>query len=321
MARFLIRRLGLALLLLFLILTLVFFLLRRMPGSPVSQAEDSRLDPAQRARLIHAYGLDLPLPVQYARWLGAVARGNLGRSLSQQRPVGTALREAIPASLLLGLAALAVEYGLGIGLGLAAARRPGSGFDHALRIFGLILFSQPVFWLGLMAILLFAYQIPLFPASHMHSSGYQEMGAWRQLADLGHHLILPALVVGLARAGGTARFVRGRMLEVLRQDFIRTARAKGLTERRILWVHALRNVLGPVLQIFSLSLPAGITSAFLTEIVFAWPGLGRLTFNALLSRDYPLILATTGLSAGVVLLANLMADLGLAALDPRVRDA
>lgn len=321
MIRYLLRRAGVSLLLLLSVLTLVFFLQRLVPGSPISQTEDRGLPQEQRERLRRIYGLDRPLPEQYFRWLGALARGDLGVSLSQQRPVSVALRQALPPTVLLAAASLSLEFGLALGLGIAAARRPGSAFDHALRIGGLVAFSLPAFWLGLMAILLFSYTFPIFPASHMRSIGSEELSPLRSALDVGHHLLLPALVLGVSRAGGTARVVRARMLEILQQDYIRTARAGGLSERRVLWVHALRNLLGPVLQIFALSIPALLSGSLVTEIVFAWPGLGRMTFNALLSRDYPLILAATGLTAGIVLLCSLLADLGLAAADPRVRDA
>lgn len=321
MIRYLLRRLGVSLLLLAFVLTLVFFLQRLVPGNPAEQTQGPRVSSQQRENLRRLYGLDRPLPVQYLAWMGAVLRGDLGTSLSQQRPVINALREAIPPTFLLATAALAIEFGLGFFLGIGAARRPGSAFDHALRVGGLVLFSQPVFWLGLMAILLFSYAIPLFPASHMRSVDSEDLGPLRSALDVAHHLLLPALVMGVARAGGTARIIRSRLLEVLQQDYIRTARACGLPERRVLWVHALRNLLGPMLQIFSLSVPPLLSGSLVTEIVFGWPGLGRLTFNALLSRDYPLILAATGLTAGLVVFCNFLADLGLAAIDPRVRDA
>lgn len=321
MIRYLLRRAGISLLLLLAVLTLVFFLLRLVPGSPIQQSENQSLTGEQRERLRRIYGLDRPLPEQYLRWLGALSRGDLGVSLSQQRPVASALRQALPPTALLAAASLSLEFGLALALGIAAARRPGSAFDHALRIGGLVAFSLPAFWLGLMAILLFAYAFPIFPASHMRSVGGEELGPLGRALDVGHHLLLPALVLGVSRAGGTARVVRARMLEILQQDYVRTARAGGISERRVLWVHAVRNLLGPILQLFALSIPPLLSGSLVTEIVFAWPGLGRLTFNALLSRDYPLILAATGLTAGLVLFCSLCADLGLAAADPRVRDA
>ncbi|MFY9822121.1 MAG: ABC transporter permease, partial [Thermoanaerobaculia bacterium] len=211
-------------------------------------------------------------------------------------------------------------YTLALLLGVAAARRPGSGLDHAIRIGGLLLFSLPTFWLGLMAVLLFSYVWPLLPSGHMGSVDADTLPALSRYLDVGRHLILPALVMGFSVGGGTARYVRSRMIEVLGQDYIRTARAKGLSERRVLWVHALRNAAVPIVQVFTVTLPLVFSGVLLIEVVFSWPGLGLLTFNAILTRDYPLILGTTTFSATLVILANLAADLFHAWLDPMVRD-
>lgn len=321
MIRFLLRRLAASLLLLFLILTFTFFLLRVVPGDPLRNVENARMTPAQLAHLRAFYGLDRPLGVQYLIWLGNVLRGDLGISYTEKRPVVDALREALPATLRLASAALIIDYGLGIFLGVAAARRRGSFFDHALRVGGLIVYSQPIFWLALMAVLLFAYQWPILPASHMHSIGAEDLRAGERWLDSLRHLILPASVLGLASAGGTARFVRARLLETMNEDYIRTARAKGLSERRVLWVHALPNAMAPIVQLFALSVSTLLSGSILTEVVFSWPGIGRLTFTASLTRDYPLILASTGLGALVVLATNLAADLSLGLIDPRTRDA
>jgi peptide/nickel transport system permease protein len=319
---YVVRRLAASLLLLVLVLTATFFLLRVAPGDPMTVSEDQRRMPREhREKLRQLYGLDRPLPVQYALWMGSVGRGDWGVSISQGRPVSTVIAEALPATFLLAGSALAIEYSVALLVGIAAARRRGSAFDHLTRVVSLLLFSQPVFWLGLMGILLFAYAWPILPASHMRSVDAEEMSALGRLLDLGRHLILPAAVLGLTQAGATARFVRGSLIEVLSQDFIRTARAKGLTERRVVWVHGLRAALPPLIQLFALSLPALLGGSLVTEAVFSWPGLGRLTYIAIQSRDYPVILASTAYSAAIVLLGNLLADLLLAASDPRVRAA
>lgn len=321
MTVFFLRRLAASLLLLLLILTLTFFLLRRIPGSPLIRIEGAQLTVEQRRRLEHLYGFDRPLPEQYGVWLASVSRGEWGTSLSQQRPVSAALLDALPATAILATAAVAVEYAAALLLGVAAARRRGSAVDHAIRVGGLLLFSQPVFWLGLMAILLFSYAWPVLPASHMHSVDAELMGPAGRFLDLLRHLALPALVLGLSNAGGTARFARASLIEVMSQDYIRAARAKGLSELRVVWVHGMRNAAVPLIQLFGLSLPALLSGSLITEVVFSWPGLGQLTFNAILARDYPLILGATALSATVVVLGNLLADVLHALLDPRVRDA
>jgi len=319
---FLLRRLAASLLLLLLVLTTVFFFLRLLPGDPIHLFEGQRLTLAQQARLKEIYGLDRPLLEQYATWLSAVAlRWDWGTSLSQQRAVTLALREAVPATVLLASGGLAVEYTVALLLGVAAARRRGSALDHGIRITTLLLFSQPAFWLGLMAILLFSYVWPVLPASHMHSVDADLLSPAGWLLDLLRHLALPAGVMGLTTAGGTTRFIRASLLEVMSQDYIRTARAKGLSERRVVWVHGMRNAAVPLIQVFAITLPVLLSGALLIEVVFSWPGLGQLLLNAILARDYPLVLGATSLSAAMVILGNLLADVLHALADPRVRDA
>lgn len=319
---FVLRRLGASLLLLLLVLTVSFFILRLIPGNPLHVIEGQKLTAEQQQRLRRIYGLDRPLLEQYGVWLQSVAlRADWGTSLSQQRPVSAALLDALPATAILASAALAVEYAFALLLGIAAARRRGSAVDHAIRVGTLLLFSQPVFWLGLMTILLFSYLWPVLPASHMHSVNADLMSPAGRFVDLLRHLALPALVLGLANAGGTARFVRASLIEVMGQEYIRAARAKGLSELRVVWVHGLRNAAVPLVQLFALTLPALLSGSLITEVVFSWPGLGQLTFNAILARDYPLILGATALSATLVVLGNLLADVLHALADPRARDA
>jgi peptide/nickel transport system permease protein len=248
-----------------------------------------------------------------------VVRGDFGISLYERRPAARVAAEALPATLLLAATALVCEAGGGLLLGVAAARRRGSAADQVLRITSLVLYSQPTFWLGLMAILVFSYLWPVLPASHMHSVGAEQMGRWGRLLDLGRHLALPALVMGVSEAGGRARFVRASLIEAMSGDHIRTARAKGLSERRVVWVHGLRTAVIPLVQLSGISLPLLLSGALIVEVIFSWPGLGRLTFGAILTRDYPLVLCTTAFAGAMVVAGSLAADLALAALDPRVR--
>lgn len=322
MIRFFLRRLAASFLLLYLVLTATFFLLHLAPGSPLNLlAEDRRLPAEQRENLKRIYGLDRPLPVQYVRWLAATARGDWGTSFTYQRPVASVVLDAVPATLLLAFAALLVEQAAGLVLGIAAARRPGSATDHGIRVASLLVFSLPGFWLGLMAILLFSLVWPVLPAGHMYSVGAAELAPGARLLDLLRHLVLPSLVLGLTQAGAVTRYVRASVLDVLGQEYIRAARAKGISERRVVWVHALRNALPPLIQVMALSLGALLSGVVIAEVVFSWPGIGRLTFEAILSRDYPLVLATTAFAAVMVLLTNLAADVLHALADPRVRDA
>jgi peptide/nickel transport system permease protein len=317
---FLLRRLAASLLILLLVLTFTFFFLRLLPGDPTQIFENRPLTPEQQQNLQRIYGLDRPLPEQYLRWMEAVARGDWGISLSQQRPVSTVLGEALSATVVLGLAALTVEYVLALLLGVVSALRRGSVLDHSIRIVTLLLFSQPLFWLGLMAILLLSYVWPVLPAGHMRSVDADLLSPAGRLLDLLRHLLLPALVIGVGATGGNARFLRASLIEVMSQDYIRAARAKGLSEGRVVWVHGLRNAVVPLIQVFAISLPLLLSGALVVEVVFSWPGLGRLTFLAISTRDYPLILGATALSAALVILGNLLADLLHALVDPRVRD-
>jgi peptide/nickel transport system permease protein len=318
----LLRRLGAALVLVFLVVTATFFLLHLPPGSPVALLDDPRVPRSQRQELIALWGLDEPLPVQYGRWLrGVVLAADWGTSFTYQRPAAAVVMEAIPNTLLLGGAALAIQLMVALPLGLWSARRPGTRRDHLVRAGSLALYAMPTFWFGLMALLLFSYRWPLFPPSHLQRVGAQELGTAERWLDLAHHLALPALVLGLPAAGGLVRFLRSGLLEVFPREHLLAARARGLGERRVLWLHAMRSALGPLVQILGLSLPALLSGALVTEVLFAWPGLGRLAYAALLDRDYPLILACTSWSALLVVLGTLLADLLLAAVDPRVRDA
>ncbi len=322
MLAFLTRRLAASLLLLLLVLTVTFFLLHAAPGDPTDLMLDERLPLAQRQRLLHLYGLDRPLHEQYAAWLRAVAlRGDFGLSLVQGRPVARVVWDALPATLLLAAAALAVNAGAGLVFGMAAARRRGRAADRLIRWGSLLVFSVPTFWLGLMAILVFSHLWPVLPAGHLRSVGAAELGGAGRLLDLLRHLVLPASVLGLWMAGATTRFVRNGLLEVLGQDFVRTARALGLPERRVFLVHALRNAAVPAVQWLAVTIPALLNGSLVVEVVFSWPGIGRANFDAILTRDYPVILAVTAFVGAVAVAANLLADLVHAALDPRVRRA
>jgi peptide/nickel transport system permease protein len=321
MSAYLLRRVGGALLLVFLVVSLTFLLLHVVPGSPA----DSLLtghgagQAEARVRLERALGLDRPILEQYLAWLGGVVRGDLGSSFASGRPVARVLAEALPNTLLLGFAALLVDYALALPLGVWAARRRGRAADQVLRVASLALYSIPVFWLGLMALLLVAFRWPLFPAGHMLSPGAEALPPGARLLDLLHHLALPALVLGLATAGGTLRYVRGSLAEALDQDYVRTARAKGLGERRVVVVHGLRNALAPILQVLGVSLPAFLNGSLVAEVVFSWPGVGRLAYQAISTRDLPLTLGATALSAVLVVAGSLAADLLHAAADPRLR--
>lgn len=320
MTRFLLRRLASTLLLLYLVLTLTFFLLHLAPGDPTSLFDDQRVPLEARVELRRVYGLDRPVLEQYLTWLRSVAlEGNWGVSFRYQESPVTVLARAFPNTLLLSLAALGVSYAIALPLGMAAARRRGTKVDHGVRLGSTLVYSLPVFWTGLMAILLFSYVWPVLPAGHTHSVEAETLSAAGRLLDRLWHLVLPASILGLVLAASTVRYVRNHLLEVFGQEYLTTARAIGLSEGRVLWVHALRNALVPLIQLFGLTLPMLLNGSLVVEVIFAWPGIGRITFDALLARDYPLILAATALSATLVILGNLVADLLHGLVDPRAR--
>lgn len=315
-----VRRLAASLLLIYLVLTVTFFLIHLAPGDPALLLIGERISAETADNLREVYGLDRPLPLQYLTWLRAVVlQFDWGVSITFGRPVVSLLAEALFPTLVLGSTAMAIQYGIGVPLGVVAARRRGTFVDGAIRTVSLALYSMPLFWMGLMAILLFSHGVDLFPAGHMRSVGAAEMEPGARALDMLRHLALPALTLGLTMSGATVRFVRNRMIEVLEQDYIRSARAKGLSERRVIWIHAMRNVLVPVIQLFGLSLPFLLNGSLVLEVVFSWPGLGRTTYQAIMARDYPVILAATAFTAVVVILGNLLADILHAVIDPRSR--
>ncbi len=277
--------------------------------------------PAEYADELNAlYGLDRPWSERYAAWLKAVALDwNWGISASAKRPVSDLLALYAPPTLLLSAAALLVQFTCGLVLGVTAARHAERFQDHLIRFVSVLLYALPAFWLGLMAILLFSHTWPLFPPGHTHSLDGERLGWLAAGLDRLHHLALPAIVLGLATLGSVVRLLRGSLIEVLQQDYVRTARAKGVRERSVLWVHGLRNALAPLTQLLGLSLPFLVGGALVVERVFSWPGMGRLTWDAIAARDYPVLMAATALAALFVILGSLAADILQAAVDPRLR--
>lgn len=321
MTGYLLRRVGASLLLLLAVLTLTFFFVHAAPGEPTAVLDVPTLPREAREHLRRLYGLDRPLGEQYVAWLRAALSGDLGVSYRHQEPALEVLLRAFPNTLALGAAALLVSYTLALPLGIAAARRRGSAFDHGVRFGMLLLYSLPLFWTGLLAILLFSHVWPILPAGSILSPQASFLSPFGRFLDFLRHLLLPALVLGAGLAASTTQFVRTGLVEVLQQDYLTTARAKGLTERRVVWLHALRNALPPIVHLFGLTLPALLNGSLVVEVVFSWPGIGRLTYDALLTRDYPLILASVVVSGTLVIAGNLLADLLHAAVDPRVRHA
>jgi peptide/nickel transport system permease protein len=320
MAKVLARRLSVAAALVLAVVTAAFLLVEALPGGPGALPEDPRVPPAQSERLRAAWGLDRPLGERYGRFLISALRGDWGPSLAQHRPVAAVIADALPWTLVLSGAALLIECAGGLALGLAAARRPGGALDRALGVATLALRAMPGFWLALLLLATFAVRWPLAPPGGVSSPGLPG-GPLARLADLLAHLALPALAVGLPAAAGAARFVRAALLEIAAEPFVAAARARGLGPVRVLFGHALRAATAPLAQLLGFSIGGLLSGSLAVEVVFAWPGMGRVVFDALAARDYPVLVAGAALSAVAVVAGSALAELAHAALDPRVRDA
>ncbi len=304
MPTFFLSRLLSALFVLFGVTCLVFLLLHLVPGDPVEVMLGESAQPADREALRQALGLDRPLLVQFLDYFERLLRGDLGVSLHSQRPIVDLILERFPATLELALAALVVAVVIAFPLGVLAAVRKDTPWDYSAMSVSLFGVSMPNFWLGPVLILIFSVWLGWLPVS-----GRDEPTS----------IILPAITLGTALAAVLSRMVRAALLEVLGEDFVRTARAKGLSERRVIWRHALRNALLPVVTILGLQLGVLLGGAVITEIVFSWPGLGQLTIEAIQTRDYPVVQACVLLISVGYVLVNTLTDLVYAWLDPRVR--
>lgn len=301
--------------------TVTFLLVKLAPGDPFTAMVDNpSIPPEVRERMRRQWGFDRPVPEQYVLYLRNLARGDLGWSFSQHRPVADAIADALPNTLLLMGVGLVGAFVLGIAAGVVRAARRGSVADRALGAGTLVFYSMPDFWLAIMAMLTFAYWIPIFPTSGTTTPGLHDyLSPVGKLGDRLWHLILPATTLVLLTAAIIARYQRAAFLDVATQDFVRTARAKGLRERDVLWRHVLRNALLPVITLLGLALPMLVGGAVFVEQVFAWPGMGRLVVGAISARDHPLVLAIVVLGSALVTLGSLMADLLYMIADPRLR--
>jgi peptide/nickel transport system permease protein len=319
-AAWVVRRLAASIAIVWAVVTLTFILIHLAHGSPFLPEQGQDFDAATLDRLRRDWGLDRPLPEQYALYLRNLVRGNLGESFALHRPVAAALAEALPNTFALAFTALILDFALGLALGVYQAARERRFGDIALGNVALFVNSMPTFWLGLVLLLVFAQRLGWFPVGGPHDPVLcARVNSLRCVADFAWHLTLPALTLGLVGAAGTARYQRAAMLEVVRQDFVRTARAKGLRERRVLLRHALRNALLPLITLFGLTFPFLLTGAVLVEWVFAWPGMGRLAVTAILQRDYPIVTAAALVASVMVVLGNLLADALYGVADPRIR--
>ena len=309
------QRLVQGVIVLVLVSAITFLLVNLAPGGPASLM---RMDatPEQREALTRRLGLDQPVPVRYIQWLGGALRGDLGVSLSSNEPVAFRVAQRLPNTLLLAGTALVVSILVGIPMGVLAALRRNALPDFVVATVSVLGLSVPAFWLGIILILAFSVSLRVLP-----SSGIANSGNGGDLADRLQHLVMPALVLSTTVLPYVVRFTRSALLEVLHQDYVRTATAKGLSRARVVYGHALRNALVPVVSIVGTLVPRLVGGSVVTEAVFGWPGMGRLAVEAASGRDYPLIVGITVIVGAVVVSSSLVVDLAYTWLDPRIRMA
>jgi peptide/nickel transport system permease protein len=322
MLLFALRRLVLSIPLLIGITFISFLVISLAPGGPLDflTPEDPNASAEVKQRLIQEFGLDQPVYVQYWRWFTRVVRLDFGRTfLPDGKPVLTKIGERLPITLVLNVIEMAIIVGFAVPIGVLSATRQYSLYDKVTTIFVFVGFATPDFWLALLLMFLFGVQLGWLPISGIRSLSWEYLPFWRQQWDLAGHLILPIVVATFGGLAGFSRYMRQSMLEVVRQDYIQTARAKGLSEQAVIGKHALRNALLPVVTILGLSLPGLIGGSVIIESIFAIPGMGQLMVQSVFSRDYPVVMGNLVIVSVLTLVANLVADVAYGLVDPRIR--
>lgn len=314
MTRYLLQRLGQSAVILVLVSIIGFFVLNLAPGGPLSQfALTPGMSQADLDRIAAQLGLDRPLPVQYLDWFARLFVGDWGKSFRDGRPVLEVIGGHLGATFLLMGASTVISVGIGTWIGVVSALRRYSPLDYVVTVGAMIALSIPTFWFGLVAIYIFSLELGWLPAGNMYTIGDGS------LLDYATHLIMPSIVLALVNVAIWSRYMRSAVLDVIEQDFVRTARAKGLAPRVVLMRHVVRNALLPMITLAGLQLPTLLSGALVTETVFTWPGMGRLFLDSLGYRDYPVVMGLLMFSAVLVLLGNLIADILVALADPRIR--
>lgn len=314
MVSYIIRRTLMAIPLLLGITILSFVIIKAAPGGPVSMLMDPTLKPSDREKFEEKYGLNDPVHIQYFKWLGNMAKGDFGNSLIKRGvPVSELIMNRLPNTLLLMLVSTFLAAIIAIPFGIYSAMRPYSKLDYTVTVGSFLGVATPNFWFGLMLIMFFSVNLGWFP-----TGGVATLNAPFSIWDRIHHLILPAIVLALADMAALTRYTRSSMLDVLKQDYIRTAMSKGFKEKKVVLKHGLRNGMIPIVTLFGLMLPSFIGGAAITEKVFSWPGIGSLFIDSAFQRDYPVIMALTVVSAIFVVIGNLLADILYAIFDPRI---
>jgi peptide/nickel transport system permease protein len=326
------RRVGQSVPTLFLVTLVLFFGMHALPGGPLAAfAFNPRMSPQVQQAIIRHWGLDQPIYLQYLSWVRSMLTGDWQYSFFLNRPVSQAIGSRLPATLILTITAYLIQCAIALPSGIVAALRRYSFFDQAITFFSYLFYAMPTFWLGLIMILLFGVSLRIFPVAgivDIRTTGAPfltpEYNVWfahnplSGIGDVAFHLILPALTIAMVGIAADSRFMRAAMLDTIHQDYIRTARAKGLPERLVVLKHALRNALLPVVTNIALSVPFLFSGAVVTESIFSWPGMGQLFFQALSVYDYPLLMGIVFVSACLIIVCNLLADVGYALIDPRI---
>lgn len=321
MKTYLIRRILMMIPLVFGITILTFFVMQLAPGKPTDILTDLnvKMTADSKERLVKLYGLDQPVYVQYLKWLKRIVQFDFGKSFKDDRPVIQKIAERLPATLLLNVLSLSLIFSFAIVVGILSAVKKDSFFDKFTTFFVYLGFSVPTFWIALLLMILFGLKLGWLPISGLRSLNFDDLTAMQKISDIAKHLVLPVCVMALTGCAALARYSRSSTLEIIRQDYIRTARAKGLQEKKIIMTHVFKNSLIPIITLLGLMLPELIGGSFIFETIFAYPGMGRLGYDAIMARDYPVLMGIGTIVAFLTLTGNLLADIFYALADPRIR--
>ncbi|MFC2091160.1 ABC transporter permease [Elusimicrobiota bacterium] len=320
MRRYIFARLMLFIPLLLGITLMSFVIMHLTPGSPVDSVKMSPdVDTRAQLRLYKAYGLDKPVHVQYLFWLKRVLTFDFGRSFKDGRKVMSKIAERMPATIFLNIFSLIVIFSVAIPIGIISALKHNSMVDRLLTVMVFVGYSVPTFALALVLMYFFGVKLAWLPISGITSINFEYLSLWGKTVDLLKHLILPVVTSAIGGLAFISRYLRSTMLEIIRQDYIRAAQARGITKGRIIIIHTLRNALIPLVTMLGLLLPVLMSGSVIFETIFSWPGMGRLAYNSIMSRDYPVIMGVGMIMALLTLVGNLLADIGYAAVDPRIR--
>lgn len=318
MKKYIVKRLIQTIPVLIGISIIVFALVNLQPGDPFSTMMDPNLSLEMKEQMLERLGYNDPLPVQYFKWLIRALHGDLGYSIAFKQPVVSVIGNCIGNTVILSICSLILSIAIAIPCGVISATHQRTKIDYIVTVFAFMGLSIPAFFFGMLLIKIFSVELGWLPISGMVTTGMSYSG-WAQIFDIAKHMILPMIVLGLMNTASLMRYTRSDMIEILKADYIRTAKAKGVKRKAIIYVHALKNELLPLITVVTMQIPSLISGALLTETIFVWPGIGRLNYNAVMARDYPLIIGIVMMVAVISLFANLLADVLYVVVDKRVK--